>query len=61
MKAIKTIKKISTIMYNTYSKLFNTIFDVLFGSFITTSMIDMYCNEHYYMNSDGIIMREESF
>ena len=59
MKVLKTIKKVGNIIYKVYSQTFNVIFNVLFGSFKTADMIDMYCNEHYYMTSGGVIMREE--
>ena len=47
------------VLMKVYSKLFDTIFDVLFGSFKTANMIDMYCNEQYYMTSGGVIMKEK--
>ena len=59
MKILKTIRKVGNRMYQGYSKAFNVLFKVLFGSFQTAGMIDMYCNEHYYMTSGGVIMREE--
>ena len=59
MKILKTIRKIWNVMYLVYSKAFNAILDVLFGSFNTARMVDMYCNEHYYMTSGGVIIRKE--
>ena len=59
MKVLKIIRKVGNIMYQVYSKAFNAIFNVLFGSFKTARMIDMYCNEHYYMTSGGVIVRKE--
>ena len=59
MKVLKTIRKIWNVVYQAYSKAFNAMFNVLFGSFQTARMVDMYCNEHYYMTSGGVIMREK--
>ena len=59
MKILKIIKEIGSVTYKVYSKVFDTIFDVLFGSFKTARMVDMYCNEHYYMTSGGVIIREK--
>jgi len=59
MKVLKTIKKVGNILYQMHSKALNAIFNVLFGSFKTARMIDMYCNEHYYMTSGGVIVREK--
>ena len=56
---MKTIRKIRNVIYQAYSKAFNAVFNVLFGSFQTARMIDMYCNEHYYMTSGGVIIRKE--
>ena len=59
MKILKTIRKAWNIIHQLYSKAVNAVFIVLFGSFKAAGMIDMYCNEHYYMTSGGVIVRKE--
>lgn len=59
MKILETIRKVWNIVYNEYSNGFDAVFNILFGSFKTASMTDMYCNEHYYMTPGGVIMRRE--
>ena len=56
MQTLNTMKIAGNITCKVYAKFFETMFDVLFGSFKSASMIDMYCNEHYYMTSGGVIM-----
>jgi hypothetical protein len=59
MEVLKTIKKVGDRLYGLYSKGFDTVFDVLFGSFSADKMMSMYCNEAYYMTPGGVIRREE--
>jgi hypothetical protein len=61
MKVLEIVKEVGYTMYKVYSKVFDTVFDVLFGSFKSDSMTDMYCNEHYYITSGGVIMRNEQY
>jgi hypothetical protein len=46
-------------MHHASSGLFYALFDMLFGPFNADSMMDMYCNEDYYMTSGGVMMRKD--
>jgi hypothetical protein len=59
MKVLETVRKVGNMIYKVYSKMFDAIFDVLFGSFKAVGMMDMYCNEYYHITSGGVIMKNE--
>jgi hypothetical protein len=60
MKALRIIKKVGHILYKGYSKAVDVVFNMLFFcSFRAGDMVDMYCDEHYHITSDGVIMRNE--
>jgi hypothetical protein len=60
MKALKTARKVGSIIRKGYSQAVDTLFNVMFfGSLKVGETIDRYCNEHYRVTSGGVIARSE--
>ena len=58
MKALKTVKKVKSTLSETCSKMFDNVFDKLFGTSENTRIRNMHCTSGYFMTPGGAIIKK---